>query len=116
MDELIKFIKINAPQYAQESDELIASIILSHVRTNTFDALRVNGEIKACVRYAILNDGRVGDCLDLIIKPGENGKKIIKYFVAKAWVKFPSMKFVRFERQYKCPGRENKLIEIGKFL
>jgi hypothetical protein len=87
-----------------------------HYAANTLDWMYDRDRLIAVVRYNILNDGRVADILDLIIDDPTRGRKIIKYFVARGWMRFPSLRFIRFERDYKEQDRGTRMYRIERFL
>ena len=72
-----------------------------HYAYGTLDWLYRKDEIVAAVIYNIINEGRVANILDMVIKPSENSIKIMKYFIARGWMRFPSLQFIRFERAFK---------------
>ena len=116
INKIVQFIKENFEKYQKEDDEDLANIVLNHIRHNTFDILMRKDEIRAVCRFNVINDGRVADILDLIIsKEEKDGKKIIKYFIARGWMKFPSLVFLRFERGLKKRS-EYRMYRIIKFL
>lgn len=82
----------------------------------TVDAIEVNGEIIAVVRWNITKDGEICDVLDLVVKKGENGFRVIKHFIARNWHRFPTVKLIRYRRNEKYPNREPKTLSIEKIL
>jgi len=89
--------------------------IITGVLSKTVDWLQVNGEIKALVRFNVVNDGRVADILDLRITD-KRGIEIMKLFARRAKRNFPSLEYIRFERGIKYPGKKHKMVDIEWFI
>ena len=89
--------------------------IIQGIVNNTVDYIIENQEVIDYVRYNIINSGRVADVLELRVT-SSNGKQIIKHFIQNGYKRFPTLKFIRFERDIKYPNRGHKLVEIEKFL
>ena len=113
LDKLVEFITYfeTYKQDCQWTKEQIITGILA----NTVDWVQDNGRITAIVRFNLLNDGRIADILDLRITD-KRGIEIMKLFARRAKRNFPSLEYIRFERDIKYPNRGHKLIEIQKFL
>lgn len=103
------------PKYRTVSGERIIRELKAHQEHNTLDYLYEGDKLIALVRYNILNNGRVADILDFIVVPGQDGKKIIRYFIAHGWIKFPSLQFVRFQRALKNKRGYN-MYRIERFI
>ena len=115
LDNLITFLECNFDKYKNEHDWL-AKQIIKGIRNGTCDYISKNGEIIACVRFNIINDGRVADILDFAVKENNDGIGIMKYFIARAWLQFPCLIYVRFNRMIKYPDREHRIYELTRFL
>lgn len=112
--DIVEFIKDNIPSYRNYSDEDIMKIVEDHMRYGTYDELRKDGKLVACVRYNI--DGIVAEILDLIIAPGYNSLYIMRRFILNGWSRFPYIKFLSYHRQYKRPQRKLAILSIRKLL
>lgn len=103
------------PEYKEEDRAAILNKLERHYVTGTIDWIYSKEGLKAVVLYDIINDGRVANILDLFIQPGENGVKIIIFFVARGWARFPSLQFVRFERVFN-DKEGHRMYRIERFL
>ena len=112
LTELVKFAQ--RIDLYKNDESWIKEQIIKGIQNNTVDYVIRYGKVVAFVRYNIINDGRVADILDLIID--ENGVETIRYFVRRGLERFPTLKFIRFERGIKYPERRHKIVEIEKFL
>ena len=112
--DIIEFIKNNIPSYRNYSDDNIIKTIEDHIKYGTYDELRKNGKLVACVRYNI--DGIIAEILDLVIEPGYNSLYIMRRFILNGWTRFPYIKYVSFYRMYKRPQRKLAILSIKKLL
>lgn len=112
--DVVEFIKNNIPAYKNYADEDIAKIVADHMRYGTYDELRKDGKLVACVRYNI--DGIVAEILDLVIAPGYNSLYIMRRFILNRWAKFPYLRYVSYYRMYKRPQRKLTILSIKKLL
>lgn len=114
INQLIDFIIEYMPHYKNYKDRL-AGILKEHIIYNTLDTLYKDGKVIAVVRYNINFDTKTADILDLIVRKGEEGKKIVKYFVARGWSRFPYLEYVQFKRALKY-NETTRIYRINKFL
>lgn len=112
--DIVEFIKNNIPAYENYSDEDIMNTVADHMRYGTYDELRKNGKLVACVRYNI--DSTVAEILDLVIAPGYNSLYIMRRFILNGWTKFPYIRYVSYHRMYKRPQRRLAILSIKKLL
>jgi hypothetical protein len=101
VNDVVKLAIKEHPQYDISDKVQLFEQVDLHAQYGTLDWVYKEGEMIAVVRYNIINNGRVADVLDLIIKKGNNSRKVIKYLIAGAWLKFPSLIYLRFERFFK---------------
>lgn len=112
--DVVEFIKKNIPAYKNYADEDITKIVADHMRYGTYDEIRKDGKLVACVRYNI--DGIVAEILDLVIEPGCNSLYIMRRFIVNGWAKFPYLRYVSYYRMYKRPQRKLAILSIKKLL
>ena len=114
LNDIAKLAIRNHPDY-KEYDKLdLIDTLEKHFAYGTLDWIYKRNELIAAVRYNILNQGRVADVLDMIIKPGHNSRSIMKYFIARGWARFPSLKYIRFEREFK-DNKGHRMYRIDRF-
>lgn len=115
VEKVLAFYLKHMPNHQKNKEELRIAI-KEHINFNTIDSLERLGKLTAVVRYNISQDGRTAHVLDMAIARGEDGQKVIRYFVARGWSRFPSLKFVRFERElkYDRPQREYPISQFFK--
>lgn len=104
------------PYFGQFNDDEILSIINQHWHYGTIDAVYKNNEVIAVCRWNISPNGKICNVLDLVIRPKEDGVKIMKHLIARNWHRFPALKFLRFERDRKYPDRPAKFYSIHALL
>jgi len=97
-------------------EELLKKLILKHMGHGTYIEARNNGELVACVRFNLSPTGNVAHVVDLAIKPGEWGRFVMQMFVCTGVLRHPSIRYIRFERDYKYPKRGVRLYKVSKFL
>ena len=112
--DIVEFIKDNIPMYKHFNDASIIRIVEDHMRYGTYDEMRKDGKLVACVRYNI--DGPVAEILDLIIAPGYKSLYIMRRFIVNGWTKFPYIRYVSYYRMYKRPQRKLAILSIKKLL
>lgn len=115
LQKIITFIRRNHKRkYISLSNKDILIEVLKHINSNTFDIIEKKEKIKAVVAYNITNEGTVANIIDLIIAKDENGFTAMKYFIARGWMRFPSLRYIKFERHYK-DNKGYRLYRINKF-
>lgn len=112
--DVVDFIKDNIPAYRNYTDENIIKTVADHMRYGTYDEIRKDGKLVACVRYNI--DGVVAEILDLIIAPGHNSLYIMRRFILNRWAMFPYIRYVSYYRMYKRPQRKQTILSIKQLL
>lgn len=115
VDEIFVFVR---PFFAKEefSDEAVRQVIVQHWMYGTLDVVSKGGKPIACARWNISASGMICDVLDLFIAKGENGFLIMKHIVARNWHRYPEVRFIRFARTRKYPGRKSRLFSIYRLL
>lgn len=98
------------------SEETIRDIIKDHWNYGTIDALIIENEVLACIRWNVDPTGKILDILDLCINGSGNGVRIMKHLMARNWIRFPQAKFIRFKRYRKYPERRERMYSIRQFL
>lgn len=113
IDKLVRFTEKNFPIYEGKSEE-IRKIILTHIRYGTFDYLEENGKIIFVLRYNI--EGDTAFVLDLAIsKKHRRNIRFIKRIIARNWMRFPNVRYIKFER-FKYPDKERKIYDLLKIM
>jgi hypothetical protein len=113
LDELIDFSVKHFPQYRREE---IEETIKQHQEFNTFDYGSDNKGITYVVRYNVSKGGAIAHVLDLAIRPDIKSMKFIRYIIARNWTRWPTLRFLKFERQTKYPFREKRIYRIEAFI
>lgn len=93
--------------------ERIREVINKHIEYGTYLEFRNNNKVVAIVRWNV--NGCIAEVIDLIIRRGNKGYKIIKAFLVQSLLKFPYLKYIRFER-HKYPDRKKKIYKINQIL
>jgi len=73
------------------------------------------GEITGLVRFNVIDNGKTGQILDLVIRPDWRGKGLGNHFIRRALKTFPNSKFIVFHRGRKNRSQERQ-IPIDSFL
>jgi hypothetical protein len=112
---LNKIVDMAMTLYPNRSREEIESVIDAHVDFQTLEVI-YDGKFPVGVcRYNISPNGEIVDVLDVVVKPGYNGFKILKLLILCGWQKRPGVRYLRFERGLKYPYRKHRIYKIGKF-
>ena len=114
LNDITKLAINHFPKYEGADRFDLLDQLERHYAHGTLDWLYRKDELVAAVRYNILNSGRVADILDLIIKPGNNSRKIMKFFIARGWVMHPSLQFIRFDRTFK-DSKGHRMYRMSRF-
>lgn len=93
--------------------EQIREIINKHIEYGTYLEFRKENKVVAVVRWNV--NGSIAEVIDLIIRRGNKGYKIIKAFLVKSLLRFPYLKYIRFER-HKYPSRSKRIYKINQIL
>jgi len=98
------------------NDKDIKNAIWMHLFYGTIDVIYSGDKIIACVRWNISETGMICHVLDLIISPESDGVKIVRKFILRNYERFPSVKWIKFERKTKYPSRSSRLYRISGLL
>jgi len=115
-DEIVKFIKgkVNYKDIPNV-EEVIRDYVVKHLAYGTLDVLIIDGKIKAVVRYNITPSGKTAEILDLFVDK-EVGLKAIRYFILNNWRRWPDLKYIKFFRLFKYPGRVARVYRIDRLV
>ena len=91
----------------------LRKILVRHYAYGTLDWVEQGEDILGVVRYNI--DGETAYIIDLVIKDGQRGLKMMKFFIARGWSRFPGLKYLEFDRGFKYKGREMKKYKMKDF-
>jgi hypothetical protein len=95
----------------------IKEFIQKHIEYNTCMYLTdKNGEIAAVVRWNVIDNGRVAHVLDLIIREDFRNNGMIKTLLIKGLMKFPTVRYLSWERLGKYPKRKPRIYSIWEIL
>jgi len=102
-------------KYESISDENILDMLEQDYINGGLDWLYRKKKLVAVIRYEVINEGTVANIFDLIIDNKEKDSfKIMKYFAALGWVKFPSLRYIKFQRALK-DNRGYRMYKIKNF-
>ena len=113
IEEIFHFVR---PKFRSIDDDVLRDMIVSHWFYGTIDAVYKEEKIVACVRWNVSHDGKTFDVLDLVVAPGEHGFILMKHLIARNWHRFPTVDYIKFERQDKYPNRGWRLYAIRDLL
>lgn len=102
VDEIVNFLK----DHIKQSPEIIRDMVIEHINYNTIDFAYHREKLVGVVRYNIDPPGHTAHILDLVISGTDRGKRIIKYFIARGWSRFPSLRYIKFCRGLRGDNRE----------
>lgn len=111
VDDIVEFVK----GYINQDPEIIRDMVIDHINYNTIDVAYHRDKLVGVVRYNIDPPGHTAHILDLVIKNTDRGKRIIKYFIARGWSRFPSLRYIKFCRGLRGDDRE-RIYSIRKLL
>lgn len=94
----------------------LGSVFLEHFRYGTADVYEVDGKIVAAVRYNISKSGRVAYILDLFCSYDKYSIKAMRWFGKEGKMKFPLLKFIKFERNPKYPDRKPVVYKLERLM
>ena len=113
LDKIASFVQRYAPQYTDR--EKLREYILKHFEYKTafvgFDKLN---EVAFVCRWNV--EGDTATMLDFYIREDHRRKDIFPKLLKQGLYLFPQVKFLRYERFVKYPGRKFTVIPIEKFL
>lgn len=113
---LVDFVVDYFPAYRNHRDG-IGRLIALHMKYGTFDYISENGEIIACVRWNIEDNGKTAHILDLVIHPKYRGSVLLpKRLIARNWIRFPWVRQLRFGRGQKYSERPTKVYDLFKLM
>lgn len=113
IDKIVSLITEKLPEYKGKEDE-VRGIVLKHMSFGTIEAIFRNGECIAVTRWNISPTGTTANVLDLVVADGVDGVRIIKKLILRGWLRFPTLKYICFERGLKYSGQ--KTLSIQKIL
>lgn len=112
-DQIFEFVKSHYPETMWDD---VRNVIEQHWLFGTIDVVTRGDEIIAVCRWNIVDSGRVCFVLDLFIKPGEPGFRVMKHLIARNWHRFPHVRYIKFARTRKYPGRKEHMYTIKSLL
>lgn len=107
-------VKVAAGLYPNLTISELRNIIWMHWFYGTLDVVYKDNKLVSCARWNIVSNGTICDVLDWWAADSENGFRLMKHLIARNWHRFPSMKYLRYRRDFKYPGRKPKLISLKK--
>lgn len=110
-DELVDFVK---PFKPDSPDIDILRAVLKHIEFETLAYVRDEHGMAGAARFNIVGD--TAHVLDLIIRKDCERKGMIKRIASIGWARWPTMKYITFDRFAKHPGRPTRKYELGKLL
>lgn len=109
-------VRVAKRLYPKMDISQLRNAIWMHWFYGTMDVIYRGAELVACVRWNISPTGKICDVLDWYVKEGENGFRIMKHFMARNWHRWPTLKYIRFFREFKYPGQEPRLYKFTQIL
>lgn len=100
--------------YPELDIQKLRDIIWMHWFYGTLDVVYKKNKLVSCVRWNISPSGLMCDVLDWWVDSNENGFRLMKHLIARNWHRFPSLKYLRFKRDFKYPGQDYKIISFNK--
>jgi hypothetical protein len=107
-------VKVASKMYPDVSVDFLRDVINKHWEYGTMDVVYRKDELISMVRWNISPNGMFCDVLDWYVKDGENGFRLLKHLIARNWKRFPGLKYLRFARQFKYPGRKERVLSFKK--
>ena len=99
MDELIDFILKNDKVLVKPDRETLTRSILKHIHYGTIIVLKDEKGIYAVARWDI--EGEVAHVFQVVLRPDRRNQRLIRVLVMMGISKFPSVKYLKYERVYK---------------
>jgi hypothetical protein len=116
LEEIADFVIKYSP-YLESERTIIKEAVRKHLEYNTIIVVKGNKkEVTAVCRWNILDYGLTAHVMDLIIEPKYRKKGFIKKLLIKGLIKYPTVKYLSYDREWKYPGRERKLYPVEKIL
>jgi hypothetical protein len=114
-EDIIHFYIQHLP-YQTDREQRLREEIPKHISYGTIVAIYRGHELLAVTRFNISSDGEEAHVLETVVKPQENGLKLLRALTAIGWQKFPTLKQIMFEREmkYTRPARIHKMKNIFK--
>ena len=98
-EDIAELMRRKMDKFSESTDEHILNILEDDFVNGSLDWIYNKDKLIAVVRYEIIEDGTVANIFDLIIDDTEEDSfKIIKYFIARGWARFPSLRRIQFQR------------------
>lgn len=113
VNEIYEFVK---DYFAGVDEEEIKKNICLHLYYGTIDIVIDRNKIVAVVRWNISPSGKVAQVLDLVIEKKYRSVEFIRFLVKRNLNRFPTIKFVKYARFLKYPGRKEKLISTDRLI
>lgn len=105
-------------KYSSYTDrDKIKECIKKHIEYNTCIYLTdKDDKIAAVVRWNVEKDGTVAHVLDLIIREDFRNNGMIKTLLLRGLMKYPTVKYLSWERLRKYPYRKPRIYSIWEIL
>jgi len=113
VDEIYEFVK-NYFVGANERD--IKKNICLHLYYGTIDIVMDENKIIAIARWNISPSGKVAHVLDVVIEKKHRSVEFVRFLVKRNLNRFPTIKFIKYARFLKYPGRKEKLVSIDRLI
>jgi hypothetical protein len=100
--DIIRLAQKKFEKWRNISDNEFIDILEQDYACGGLDWLYGKNGLIAFVRYEVINEGSLANIFDLAIDESEeNSLNIVKFFVARGWVRHPSLRYIRFQRELK---------------
>lgn len=100
--DIIKLARIKFDKWKDIDEQEFINILEQDYAYGGLDWVYGKNGLIAFVRYEVIDNGHTANIFDLAIDENEeNSLNIVKFFVARGWVRFPSLRYVRFQRELK---------------
>ena len=113
LQEIFEFVR---PHFRDTDANVLYDLIQQHYLYGTIDAVYRGQGMVACCRWNISPSGKLCEVLDLVVKPGEDGFKLMKHLVARNWHRFPTCEYIAFKRDGKYADRKMSYLPIKQLL
>ena len=115
LEKIADFIQKYAPQYTDR--EKIKEYVRLHLLYKTiFIGWDNNGDVSYICRWNFSPSGCIAHVTDLIIREDYRNHNIIKILLTQAYLMYPNLRYIKFRREMKYNGREEKVYSIAKIL
>jgi hypothetical protein len=113
---IVKFIKDNGGQTYKDFDkDELAGVVDLHLQYGTCMIIR-DGKNNICAVARWNISGTTAEVLDVIVRKDYRNKNFLKMMLGVGITKYPYVRFLKFQRGIKYPGRKHRIYSVNEFL